>query len=333
MELRQLRYLVMLAEERHFTRAARRVGIAQPALSQQISRLETEVGLMLVERTTRSVTLTAAGETLVAGARHALRVVEDTQSELEALRGVRAGRIVLGVTRTPGAVDVAATLADFHAAYPSVELDVREELSVDLLQMLAANELDVALIADGVPSPPATIEARIVASEPLVVIAAPTHRFADRSAVPFSDLDGERIVGFRRGATIRRQMDDRAALEGMQLRVAFETADAQRARALVAHGLAVGVLPTSDARAPGPAVAEVPLGGAPLLHRTAVAIRRDRHRTPAVEAFIGVLDGRHAGPGVPISPPGSRRRPAGSGRPADRPPPAGSGSPGRASRR
>lgn len=329
MELRQLRSLVLLAEERHFTRAARRVGIAQPALSQQIARLEAEVGLKLVERTTRSVTMTDAGETLVAGARRALRAVEDARSELEALRGVRAGRIVLGVTRTPGAVDVAATLADFHAAYPAVDLDVREELSVDLLQMLAADELDVALIADGVPSPPATIGARVVASEPLVVITGLAHRFAGRPTIPFSDLGGERIVGFRRGATIRRQMDERAVAEGIRLRVAFETADAQRARALVAHGLAVGVLPLSDARAPGPAVAEVRLGGAPLLHRTAVAIRRDRHRTPAVEAFVRVLDGRHAGPGVPGPSPG---RPAGAGS-GGRAAAAGSGSPGRASRR
>ena len=97
MELRQLRYLVALADERHFTRAAAREHIAQPALSQQIRRLEQEVGLPLVERTTRQVTVTDAGKTLVARARRILSEVDAANAELQALAGVgpdtcRSGR-------------------------------------------------------------------------------------------------------------------------------------------------------------------------------------------------------------------------------------------------
>ena len=91
MELRQLRYLVALADEQHFTRAAAREHIAQPALSQQIRRLEQEVGLALVERTTRRVTVTEAGKMLVARARRILSEVDAANAEMQALAGVRSG--------------------------------------------------------------------------------------------------------------------------------------------------------------------------------------------------------------------------------------------------
>src|SRR5437763_6036440 len=102
MELRQLRYLVTLADERHFTRAAAREHIAQPALSQQIKRLEAEVGLPLVERTTRHVALREAGSVLVARASRILAELDAGLAELEALRGIQAGHVTVGAMHTMG---------------------------------------------------------------------------------------------------------------------------------------------------------------------------------------------------------------------------------------
>src|SRR5438874_13406923 len=100
MDLRQLRYLVALSEERNFTRAAAREHIAQPALSQQIRRLEEQVGIALVERTTRRVALTSAGELLVGRARRILREVDSARAELEALSGIETGHVFVGVLHT-----------------------------------------------------------------------------------------------------------------------------------------------------------------------------------------------------------------------------------------
>src|ERR1700758_4802082 len=111
MELRQLRYLVALADERHFTRAAEREHIAQPALSQQIRRLEEEVGVALVERTTRRVSITEAGELLVARARRILSELNAAEAELQAVSGIRAGRLSVGTMHTMGPVDVSLVLA------------------------------------------------------------------------------------------------------------------------------------------------------------------------------------------------------------------------------
>lgn len=291
MELRQLRYLVALADERHFTRAAARLGIAQPALSQQIRRLEAEVGMTLVERTTRSVAMTVAGETLVLGARRILRELDATTDELRALRGLETGRIVIGVTRTPGAVDVAALLGRFHRAHPGVELDVQEDLSVALLAQLEADALDLALIAEAPGPPPATLDVRPLAAEALVAVVSPRHRLGGRKRVAFVDLRDEPLVTFRRGARIRDQLEEYAAELGFVPRVAFETADVARARALVAQDLAVSVLPSSDARLPGADVVVVPFDDERLALRTAIAVRRGRHLAPAAAAFLAAVGG------------------------------------------
>src|SRR6201994_3588770 len=105
MELRQLRYLVALAEELNFTRAAAREHIAQPALSQQIRRLEEEVGVGLVERTTRKVSLTEAGELLVGRARRTLAEMVVANEEMQAVRGIDIGRVTIGAIHTMGPID------------------------------------------------------------------------------------------------------------------------------------------------------------------------------------------------------------------------------------
>jgi DNA-binding transcriptional LysR family regulator len=147
MELRQLRYLLALAEERHFTRAAAREHIAQPALSQQIRRLEDEIGLALVERTTRRVALTDAGELLVARARRILSEVDAAHSELQGLRGLQTGHVTVGAMHTMGPVDVSLALAIFHERHPGVELTVREQSSEELAEMLRVDELDLAFLS------------------------------------------------------------------------------------------------------------------------------------------------------------------------------------------
>src|ERR687885_2098680 len=113
MELRQLRYLVALAEERSFTRAASKVLVAQPALSQQIAKLEAELGVPLVDRTTRRVGMTEAGERLVEHARRVLKEVDVAQEELADLAGVRGGRPTIGAPQTLGGLVPPRPLAAF----------------------------------------------------------------------------------------------------------------------------------------------------------------------------------------------------------------------------
>src|ERR687898_23908 len=230
MELRQLRYLVALADERHFTRAAARLHIAQPALSQQVRRLEDEVGIALVDRTTRHVSLTPAGERLVARARRALAEVEAATAELSELSGIRTGRVVIGAMRSTGPFDLSALLAAFHARHPGVELVVREEPSEVMLQHLHADALDVAFLAVNRLDVGPDIELHPLLSEPLVVLLAPDHPLAGRRRV---DIQGAREAGF-------------------EPQLAFESTEQARIRAMVSRGLGVALLPESETAHDGP---------------------------------------------------------------------------------
>ena len=286
MELRQLRYIVALAEERSFTRAANKVLVAQPALSQQIAKLETELGVPLVDRTTRRVGMTEAGERLVEHARRVLRQVEVAQEELADLAGLRRGRLLIGASQTVAGFDLLGLLATFHRRYPGVDLAVREDLSVSLAAQLRADELDLAFIT--IPSGPATegLDRRLVSSEDLVAVLPPDHELGRRRMLRMSDLESQTVVAFRHGATIRRRMDEAAARAGFELRVAFETNEVVRMRALAAAGLAIAVLPRSDAEQPGPPVAAVTFDEPGFKHTVYMCARAGRHRSPAARALI-----------------------------------------------
>src|SRR3954454_4824280 len=181
MEVRQLRYLVALADERHFTRAAAREHVAQPALSQQIRRLEEQVGVPLVERTTRSVALSEAGELLVARARRILNELDAAQAELEALKGVQVRHVTVGVLHTMGPVDVSLALALFRERHPGVELTVREQSSEELAEMLRVDELDLAFLSVTERVESHGLGLHQLLSEELVLVVSPTHRLAGRS--------------------------------------------------------------------------------------------------------------------------------------------------------
>src|SRR5215217_7385018 len=175
MELRQLRYLVALADEQHFTRAAARLHIAQPALSQQVKRLEDEVGVALVDRTSRHVALTPA-------------------AELSDLAGVRTGRVVIGAMRSTGRFDLSVLLAAFHGRHPGIELIVREEPSEVMLQRLHADALDVAFLSVNRLDAGPDIELHPLLDEPLVALLAPGHRLAGRRGLDMEELRDERFV-------------------------------------------------------------------------------------------------------------------------------------------
>ena len=286
MELRQLRYLVALAEEEHFTRAAARVRVAQPALSQQIGKLERELGVPLVERTTRRVRMTDAGALLVAHARRALAEVADATAELEQLKGVVGGRVTIGLTQTPGPLDLVRLLADFHARFPHVELIVREDLSTTLADGLREDSLDVAFLSVVDEADRRGLDVQELAEEPLVVVLPDAHRLAGRTRLTIGDLRDEELVAFGEGATIRRAVRRVALAAGFEPRIAFETHEVARTRAIVAAGLGVAVLPRSDAEAPGPPVRIAALRAPTLIHRISLCWRTGKRHAPAARALL-----------------------------------------------
>lgn len=285
MDLRQLRYLAALADERNFTRAAAREHIAQPALSQQIRRLEEEVGLALVERTTRRVSLTDAGELLTARARRILGEIDAAVAELQSLNGLHAGHVVVGAMHTMGPVDLSLALAIFHERHPGVELTVREESSEDLAEMLRVDELDVAFLSVTERIESHGLELRELMSEELVVVLPSKHRLSKRKRIQMSELRDDEFISFREGARLRELLNAAARQAGYEARVKLESNESLRIRRLVARGLGVAILPRSDAEGPGPETAIATL--TPRLARDiTLAWRAGRRHLPAVTEFM-----------------------------------------------
>jgi DNA-binding transcriptional LysR family regulator len=288
MDLRQLRYLIAVADERHFTRAAAREHIAQPALSQQIRRLEDEVGLTLVERTTRQVRVTHAGQLLVTRARRILAEIEGANAELEALKGVESGHVTVGVMHTMGPVDVSIALAIFHERHPAVELTVREHSSEELAEMLRDDELDLAFLSVTERVEAHGLGLHQLVSEELVAVLPTDHRYARRRQLRMAELGDEEFISFREGARLRELLMSAGRHAGFQPRIKLESNESGRIRRLVARGMGVAILPRSDAVAPGAEVAVVNLVDPSLDRDITLAWRQDRLHPPAVTEFLAL---------------------------------------------
>jgi LysR family transcriptional activator of glutamate synthase operon len=286
MELRQLRYLVALADERHFTRAAAREHIAQPALSQQIRRLEQEVGLALVERTTRRVALTDAGELLVARARRIFNELGAAQAELQALTGVETGHVTVGALHTMGPIDVSLALALFHERHPGVELTVREQSSEELAEMLRVDELDLAFLSVTERVESHGLGLHRLVSEELVLVVSRTHRLAGRRRVRMAELAGEKFITYREGSRLRELLTSAGREAGFEPHVTLESNESERIRRLVGRGLGVAILPRSDAERPGAELAVAALVEPALTRDITLAWREGRRHAPAAAEFL-----------------------------------------------
>src|SRR2546428_319294 len=200
-ELHQLRYFVAVAEERHFTKAARGLRVAQPSVSRAIRVLEEELGTPLFHRMTGNVALTPAGETLLPWARRVLADVDGATGEVRELADLRRGRLAVGATPSLTITLLPPALAKFHTAYPGIDLVLHEAGSRDLVHELEQGALDVALVI--LPVSHETLETSPLLREELVVAIAPDHPLASRRTIPIADLKGVPLVMFRDGYDLR----------------------------------------------------------------------------------------------------------------------------------
>jgi DNA-binding transcriptional LysR family regulator len=284
-ELRQLRSFLAVARLRHFTRASRELHIAQPALSQQIRRLEAELGVDLLWRTSRRVRLTEAGEVLAVRAQRALAELDSAVAELQELGGLVHGRLTVGALPAVGPLDPPALLASFHAAHPGIDLFLREETADEVLALLRSDELDLAISFVDPEGSAADVGRVVLFEEELVLVVARDHPIAARDPVRPADLAGEALIVTTPGSAIRRTIEQALAATAVSARIAFESNERTTLLGLAGRGMGVAVLPRTWIPARGDVVA-VSLAPAPLFRPVALVWRRGRRQSPAGEAFV-----------------------------------------------
>lgn len=246
MELRQLEYFVAVAEERHFTRAAKRLHVAQSGLSASIRGLERELGASLFLRSTRQVELTAAGRALLVEARRALSATDAAKDAVAAVQGLLRGSLAIGSLQCLHAVHLPAVLSRFLAAHPGLDVRLRQGGSGELIDEVRSGRLDLAFVSRPVRCPDDVV-VEPLASEPLVLACAPDHRFADRAQVELAELGKEQFVDFHPDWGSRDVVDLALAESGVDRRVSLEVTDVHSLLDLLSVGLGVAVVPQSFA--------------------------------------------------------------------------------------
>lgn len=246
MELRHLRYFVMVAEELHFTRAAERLNMGQPPLSQQIQALENELGVALFERTKRKVALTPAGVRFLERAKH---ILSDTQSAAEEARRVAQGEIGelrLGFTSSfPMTSLLPKILNDYRHQCPEVTLRLREMYTSDQFEALLHQQLDVGFVRYNDPEPPQGITMLNLRRDPLLLVVHEHHPLAKLETVSLAQCQDEGFITYpsTAGTWFRRYVQQLCIRAGFEQKIVQEAGEAITKISLVATGLGITVLP------------------------------------------------------------------------------------------
>ncbi|WP_299305698.1 LysR family transcriptional regulator [uncultured Brachybacterium sp.] len=278
MELRQMEYVVALAEERHFTRAADLAGISQSGLSSAIRSLEAELGTPLFDRTTRRVEPTPAGSALVPHARAILDEAARARDAVVRVSRTVTGSLRIGAEQCLGLVDVSALLERFHRRYPLVETEFVQSGSHELVDAVRTGHLDVAFVATSRHL--GAVRHLPLGHEPLVVLLPPGHPLATHAELSWELLDGQAFVDFGASWGVRTLNDESLAAHGVSRRVRCSVNDVHTLLDLVGRGLGIAIVPRHVAAKPqAEELVQASLPGATSMEWTVSAISPMHERT------------------------------------------------------
>ncbi len=248
MTLRELQYLVALADYRNFGRAAEACLISQPTLSTQIRKLEETLGVVLIERTPRNIMLTPAGEKAVERARRILDEMEQMREELRRDRDDMAGTVRLGAFPTLGPYLLPHVLAGIQAQFPQMHLQLVEEKSPALLKMLHAGKLDAAMLA--FPVNDGRLHQQFLFDEYFLLAVPFTHPLAAKAKIVMDDLADHPLMLLEDGHCLRDQALDVCRMAGAQEEHGFRATSLETLRQMVIAGSGITLLPELAARIP-----------------------------------------------------------------------------------
>jgi LysR family hydrogen peroxide-inducible transcriptional activator len=289
--------VIQIAAEKNFSRAAEKLHLAQPSLSQQLSKLEKEIGVLLFQRNTNSVEVTHAGEVFVEKAQKILDMVAQLKNEMEDISQMRKGKLVVGSLPITGSHILPMVLPVFQSRYPDIEIVLIEETTTRLEHLTSNGQTDISLLSLPLHEPSLTYQ--ILIEEEICLAVPPQHLLIQANKqleknpiapIQIADLQHEPFIILKKGQGFRQITEDLCRREGFQPQIVFESSNIETVQSLVAAGMGIAFVPSMVAREKGTPFAPVylPLQGKP--HRTLViAYRKGRYLSKAAEAFISTL--------------------------------------------
>lgn len=275
--LRQLRVFRAVAASRNFSRAGDQIGLSQPAVSRSILELEAQLGLKLLDRTTREVALTEAGQSFAARLDRLLDELEQTLLEMQGMASARRGRVRVASSPTLSANLMPACIAACAREEPNIELVLLDRIQQDVLDSVRAGEVDFGVVIE--PASQDDLHCETILRDPFCLVLPPGHRLAERKSVRWSALDGEAMVLLDHASGSRRLIDQALARHGASCAVQQQVGHPTTAFRMVEAGLGISVMPALAVPPAGlRSLAVRPL--TPRIERAVMLVHR-RNRAPA----------------------------------------------------
>jgi DNA-binding transcriptional LysR family regulator len=241
MEIHQLRYFVAVADEGNFSRAAAKVRVAQPSLSQQIRKLEGEIGQPLFDRLPRSVVLTEAGRCFIDYARQILASIGDARRSVDDLKEAVTGKLAVGAIPTIAPYVLPELVVKFQKDYPEVTLELVEDVTDGITRRIDAGELDVALASSCEPSP--TLRRQSLGSEQLLALVPETDPLATQTLVELDDLKSQRFLLLHEMHCLSQQVHHLLETRRLRPEIALAGSQLTTIARMVAAGIGVSIVP------------------------------------------------------------------------------------------
>jgi LysR family hydrogen peroxide-inducible transcriptional activator len=290
LKLKDLRYLVAVADTRHFGQAAARCFVSQPTLSAQLKKLEDYLGVQLVERHPRRIALTEAGTQVVARARRIIEASDEIVTLTQLQRDPLAGRLRMALLPTIGPYLLPLVAARIRKKLPRVELLLYEYQTGPMLDHLQAGDIDVGILA--LPVPADGLVERHLFDEPFVVAVPERHALSGRRQLKTADLDGETLLLLEDGHCLRDQALDVCSHSSVQEKQDFRATSLETLRQMVASGSGITLLPqlaSSGAYGHARGVAIVPIAKPAHVRHVGALWRKSSARTTAIGAVCDVI--------------------------------------------
>lgn len=291
LDVRRLRVLREVAIRGSFSAAAEALSFTQSAVSQQIAALEREAATTLVQRNARGVRLTEAGEALVRHTEAILARLAEAEAELEAIAGLRGGRLRLAAFESAGSTLMPLAIAAFSQRHPAVELSMTLLEPEDSLPALRAGELDLTLTFDARKVGPVKdgIALAHLVEDPMYLVLPQDHPLARRRHVRLADLAGEAWIGGPTGCECNRLIRGSCAAAGYEPRIAFETDDYTAVQGFVAAGVGVSLIAELGLTSVRDDIVVRSLGRETPVRQIYAATLAEGYRSPATQAMLEIL--------------------------------------------
>ena len=285
MELRQLEYFLMVSKVSSFTRAAERLYVSQPAVTNAIRSLEEELGVQLFDRNQKQAFLTTEGKVFFKHVEILMHGVSKTIFEINELKNLNNGVLTLGITPVAGMGPIPQLLERFRRKYPNIQLSFVEENVAEVQKLLIEDQVDLSIVIRGDHN--VLLDYTPIGSQELIVCCSKEHSFHRKNSIELSELVNEPLILLTQNCLLRKLIIKEFERVNTLPRIAFESNHIQTIKGLVACNAGLTILPQDLC---DNSLVSIPLHS-PVMVEIAIAIKKNKYHSHAAQAFLNLAKG------------------------------------------